>query len=201
VILAVVDPAVGTSQRPVAIRIDDHDACLIGPDNGLLLPAALRLGPISTAVELPRRSIGGPTFAGRDIYAPAAAKLAIGAPIGDLGVQIDPATLAGEAVPEPHSTADGRLRAEVLWVDRFGNAQLNVTPQQAGTLGSVVSVRAGGTTWTARTVTAYGDLKPDELGLVTDSYGLLALSYYGTSASQRLGLRAQSEVWLEPQGV
>ena len=188
VILGIVDPGVGTDRR--AIAIETEHAVLIGPDNGLLLPAALRLGPITTAVTLtgPRN-----TFAGRDVFAPAAARVAAGEPVNGLGEAIDPASIAGEAVPDP--VPDGsRLQAEVLWVDRFGNAQLNASPSHL----TPSSLTTGGATYDVRTVYAYGELEPGEIGLVVDSYGLLSVCLCRDSAVARLGLRPGDHVLLSP---
>jgi S-adenosylmethionine hydrolase len=201
VILAVVDPGVGTSRRAVAIEVAAAGAFLVGPDNGLLLPAATSLGPLTGAVELPVHQQGGATFAGRDVFAPAAAELALGAGLGGLGPPVDPHTLIGligTPVPEPHAGPDGSLQAEVLWVDRFGNAQLNARPADADHLGRLVHLRAGSHTGPARRVAAYGELGAGEVGLVTDSYGLLAVSCAGAPAAARLGLQAGDGVWIGP---
>lgn len=187
VILAVVDPGVATSRRAVAVEVAGADAALVGPDNGLLLPAALRLGSITAAVAL---EDGGGTFAGRDVFAPAAARLAAGAHVHHLGRPLDPATLAGEAVPEPVPDGPG-LRAEVLWIDRFGNAQLNAAPSA-----SFTSFTTGGTSHPVRTVRAFADLEPGEVGLVIDSYGLLAIALREASASAHLGLSPGQPVFL-----
>jgi S-adenosylmethionine hydrolase len=204
VILAVVDPGVGTSRRAVALEVASAGAALIGPDNGLLLPAATSLGPITTAVELaPPRIAGtgrGATFAGRDLFAPAAAQLAAGADLRRLGSLIDPAGLAGEPAPAPAPAPgpDGGLQAQVLWVDHFGNAQLNVGPADAEHLGALVTLTVPGHSSPARRVAAYADLDPAELGLVNDSYGLLAITCRDASAASRLGLQAGDPVWLGP---
>jgi S-adenosylmethionine hydrolase len=179
---------VGTERRAVAVATEQ--AVLVGPDNGLLLPVVLRLGPVLEAVALtgPRN-----TFAGRDVFAPAAARAAAGEAVERLGERIDPATLAGEPVPEP--TPEGaRLRAEVLWVDRFGNAQLNASPSHL----TPTSLTTGGATYDIRTVYAYGELEPGEIGLVVDSYGLLSVSLSRDSAAARLGLRPGDHVLLSP---
>jgi S-adenosyl-L-methionine hydrolase (adenosine-forming) len=203
VILAVVDPGVGTSRRAVALEVASAGAALIGPDNGLLLPAATSLGPITTAVELAPSKTGsagrGATFAGRDLFAPAAARLAAGADLGRLGSLIDPAGLAGEPVPPPEPGPGGGLQAQVLWVDHFGNAQLNAGPADADHLGALITLTAPRHSGPARRVAAYADLDPAELGLVNDSYGLLAIAYRDASAASRLGLRAGDPVWLGPQ--
>jgi S-adenosyl-L-methionine hydrolase (adenosine-forming) len=203
VILAVVDPGVGTKRRPIAISTE-AGAVLVGPDNGLLLPAALRLGPISFAVELEKQDVPGrgSTFDGRDLFGPAAARIATGADARSLGREIDTDSLKGERVPEPERGSDGEVRAEVLWVDRFGNAELNVRPAEVSHLGPVVDMRTRKRKWRARQVPAYGDLrvrrpgKPGELGLVRDSYGFLSISLNGESAAAFTGVRTGQSVWL-----
>jgi S-adenosylmethionine hydrolase len=202
VILAVVDPGVGTNRRAVAIEVPAAGAALVGPDNGLLLPAATSLGPITTAVELTPAPLGatgrGATFAGRDLFAPVAARLAAGAEVASVGSAIDPAGLAGEPVPTPEATPDGGLQCLVLWIDRFGNAQLNVSAADADHLGRDVSVRVPALSHTvsARRVAAYAELDPGEVGLVNDSYGLLALACRNASATSRLQLQNGHPVWL-----
>jgi S-adenosyl-L-methionine hydrolase (adenosine-forming) len=202
VILAVVDPGVGTGRRPVAIGTESG-AVLVGPDNGLLLPAALRLGPVTFAVELEKREVPdrGSTFDGRDLFGPAAARIATGVDPRGLGPEIDPDSLKGEPIPEPEREGDRDIRTEVLWVDRFGNAELNVRPAEVSHLGPVVDVRTRKRKWRARRVKAYGDLrgrrpgKPAELGLVQDSYGFLSISLNGESAAAFTGLRTGQSVW------
>jgi S-adenosylmethionine hydrolase len=201
VILAVVDPGVGTTRRAVAIEVADAGALLVGPDNGLLLPAATSLGPLTAAVELrPPEGLTsagpGATFAGRDLFARAAARLAAGADINSLGLPVDPASLAGEPIPVPQLTCDGGLRGEVLWIDRFGNAQLNVRPDDINPAGSIVTLVAGHHHGAARRADTYAELDPGEVGLVTDSYGLLSISCREASAAARLGLHTGDRVWL-----
>ena len=124
--VGVVDPGVGTARRPVAIRAGRGDV-LIGPDNGLLVPAAESLGGIGEARELTNRELWLPvttsTFHGRDIFAPVAAHLSAGdAPLDAVGPVI-----ADELVrlPEPEATAsDGAIETVVTYVDSFGNIRL-----------------------------------------------------------------------------
>lgn len=201
VILAVVDPGVGTARRAVAVRTER--AVLVGPDNGLLLPATLRLGGATEVVELAGNpDAPGATFAGRDVFAPAAARAALTTPfgqIGGLGTPVDPAGLAGEAVPAPVSE-DGGLRAEVLWVDHFGNAQINATPselQAAGLDGGPVRLELESITLAVEVVRAYGDIGgPGRVALVVDSYGMLSICADGHPVATELGLRPGSPVRL-----
>ncbi len=194
VVLGVVDPGVGTARRPVALKVAAAGATLVGPDNGLLIPAAYRLGPITEAVEIvpdvELRPPGewGATFAGRDVFAPAAARSALGATLDRIGTAIDPASLVGEPVRRPTRAGDV-VHAEVLWVDGFGNAQLNATaadlpaPSPADVL-----VEVGAASWAARLVGSYGDIAPDPVALVVDSYGHLSICCDRRSAAAAYGL-------------
>jgi hypothetical protein len=249
VVVAVVDPGVGTARRGVALRVRDSDAdapdlVLVGPDNGLLLRAADALGGISLAVELEQRdywlSARGPTFAGRDIFAPVAAHLAAGGDILALGPPIGPETLARLPAPAHRRHLDGSLEAEVTWVDHYGNIQLAAGPDDLVLSGEIDIAMAplggagthpshpgphqpgpgpAGTSvvppaaspadlvarpWTcavrARTVRAFGDLAPGELGLFVDSYGRLALCLYSASAAGQLGVDERNVLLLRPAG-
>jgi S-adenosylmethionine hydrolase len=197
VVLAVVDPGVGGPRRGVAVEVAAASVVLVGPDNGLLLPAALALGGATRAVELAADPIPGrgATFAGRDVFAPACARVATGADLLDLGRPVDPDTLEGDPVPAATVGRDG-VRGEVLWVDRFGNAQLSARPADADHLGPSLVLRSGGRQWPAARAAAYAELAPDQVGLVTDSYGLLAVSLNGAPAADRLGLARGATVWI-----
>jgi S-adenosylmethionine hydrolase len=198
VILGIVDPGVGTNRRNVAIEVAEAHAAFVGPDNGLLVAAALSLGPISLAVEIPPGTGRlGRTFDGRDVYAPVTARLAGGAPIMDMGVGIDPATLQGQPFQVARPDPRGTVQATVTWVDRFGNAQLDVTPRN---LPSLVHLRIRSQDFPVRIVGAYAELDGREVGLVVDSYGLLAITINGDSAATHLGLRAGDRVEVAPAG-
>src|SRR5688500_18743593 len=127
VVLAVVDPGVGTLRRGVAVEVGGGQSYLVGPDNGLLASAVAMCGGATAAVELanPEYHLEAPgaTFAGRDIFAPAAAHLCLGVPLEELGPPVDPLSLLPGLLPLTRDE-DGALVAEVLWVDRFGNSQL-----------------------------------------------------------------------------
>ncbi|GAA3187794.1 SAM-dependent chlorinase/fluorinase [Dactylosporangium siamense] len=190
--LAVVDPGVGTARRPIAIEAADG-GFLVGPDNGLLIPAAEALGGIRRAVHLRSAPDASRTFHGRDIFAPAAARLAEGADPASLGS----ATADLVRLPPPLllTLPDG-FTAEVLTVDRFGNVQLAVAasaaPVAVGVAWSDVTVDgrpavAGGT---------FGDAAPGGLVVFTDSAGYLAVAVNGGSAAALLGVSAGSHVTL-----
>src|SRR6476646_5136864 len=140
VVLAVVDPGVGSERRAVAVEVAEAEAVFVGPDNGLLASAVSMTGGATRAVSLTNDAYHlpspGPTFAGRDIFAPAAANLA------ELGELIDPVTLLPGVLPVS-TVEDGVLRTEVLWVDNFGNVQLNVGPEEIDHLGERIRLRIG----------------------------------------------------------
>ena len=203
VVLAVVDPGVGTDRRPVAVEVGDGASVLVGPDNGLLAPAVALVGGASRAVELVNpayrledRAELGATFDGRDVFAPAAAHLCCGLPLSELGPAVDPATLTPGMLPVSHFDGDD-LVAEVLWVDRFGNCQLNVDPAEIDALaaaGPPLQVAAGGDLRTAERARAYTEVQPGHVGLVTDSTGLVSLALPRRSAADELGLHEGTEV-------
>jgi S-adenosylmethionine hydrolase len=200
VVLAIVDPGVGTDRRGVAVEVGDGVSILVGPDNGLLAPAVALCGGATRAVSLTNPDYQlpspGPTFAGRDVFAPAAAHLCNGVALDDLGDAVSVATLLPGVLPVSYEE-DGALVGEVLWVDRFGNAQLNLDPSEIEMLDERVRLRFGDDSRTARRVTAFGDVGVGQLGLIVDSYGLVAVVVDRHSAADELGLRAGTEVRIE----
>ncbi len=194
VVLAVVDPGVGTSRRAVAVEVAGGEGVLVGPDNGLLGPAVGVLDGAGRAVELTDAafhlaSAAGATFAGRDVFAPVVAHLCNGVDLADLGAAVDPALLVPGLVPLPRHEADG-LHAEVLWVDRFGNCQLNVGPAELAALtdDEVVAVEVGDERRAARVVRTFAELGAGSLGLVLDSHGMYALVLDQRSAAAELAV-------------
>ncbi len=193
VVLAVVDPGVGSVRR--AIAVEAGPLVLVGPDNGLLAPAVAMLGGARRAVSLTNAAhhLGSPgvTFAGRDIFAPAAAQLCNGVELDELGDPVDVVTLLPQVVPLVRTDDDGTVHAEVLWVDTFGNVQLNVGPEELDPFGERLVLRWGTmptVTRAARRVTTYRDIGTGEIGLVVDSTGLVSLCLDRRSAAQDLGL-------------
>ena len=198
--LAVVDPGVGGSRRPLALR-DGSGRFYVGPDNGLLLPAAERFGGVAAAHELanPLYALDqvSRTFHGRDLFSPAAAHLALGVPLGELGPPIDPDALVRLDVPRP-DVGRRRLRATVLAVDRFGNAALNLTRddlEQASIVpGTTVEVETGGNRFFAVAARTFGDAREGDLVLYEDSYRNAAVAVSRGSAASLLGVDEGSEV-------
>ncbi len=193
VVLAIVDPGVGTARRAIAVEAGDDGMILVGPDNGLMAPAAAFLGGARRAVSLTNTSLhlgaAGPTFAGRDIFAPVAAHLSNGMDLTEVGDLVDPSGLLPGIVALTR-VEDGVVHGEVLWVDRFGNAQLNVDPNEIADFGTAVTLTIGSVVRTAKRANTYGSIRGSEIGLVVDSYGLVSVCLDRQSASRELGLAA-----------
>ncbi len=199
VVLAVVDPGVGTERRAIAVEVGGGQSYLVGPDNGLLAGGVAMCGGATAAVELSNTTYQlaapGPTFAGRDVFAPAAAHLCAGVPLADLGPPIDPLSLLPGLLPLTREE-EGTLVAEVLWVDRYGNCQLNVDPDDVAAFGPRVQLRWGDDVRTAERSPTYAGIAPGQAGLVVDSYGMLSVCLGKRSAAEELRLAVGTEVVL-----
>lgn len=204
VALAVVDPGVGTARRPIAARTDW--GVMIGPDNGLLAPAVAMVGGADLIVAIENTELRlpaeGATFDGRDVFGPAAAVIAAGqADIVDLGSEVDPGTVIPLMVPLVEHDAD-QVVGEVLWVDHFGNAQLNVTPADLRRIGvdqgSDVVLRVGAAEFGLTLVGAYGDVPPGEGLLHVDSYGQIAIAVRAGRADELFPIATGTAVTLRP---
>jgi len=205
--LAVVDPGVGTERRPIVLQTNRGDL-LVGPDNGLLEPAAGALGGILSAwrlipervrltASLPVNGLSS-TFHGRDLFAPAAALLACGSPLAVLAEAIPSESLVS-LVPALLERLPDAVRSEVVEVDRFGNVALSLDLDSVRPLADAVAVIVEGEpdpTWTARVVRTFADLKPGELGLLQDSWGHAGLTLNEASAAELLGARRGSVIRL-----
>ncbi|MET0459497.1 MAG: SAM-dependent chlorinase/fluorinase [Ilumatobacteraceae bacterium] len=201
VVLAVVDPGVGTARKAIAIEVAGGAGVLVGPDNGLLAPAVAIAGGAERAVELsdPAFHLEGAqvTFAGRDVFAPVAAHLCNGVDLAELGPSVDTALLMPGMVALPREEVDG-IHAEVLWVDRFGNCQLNVGPDDLAADVDVWGLTIDGGRRVARRARTFADLGPGSIGLVVDSQGMFAVVLDQQSAAAELQLAAGDAVIVEP---
>jgi S-adenosylmethionine hydrolase len=228
VVLAIVDPGVGTSRRGLCLDVASpagDPMLFVGPDNGLLIAAAESVGeaPVARAFELSRPDAlddRGATFDGRDFFAPTAAALCRGVAPNELGVAIDPRTLVRlfGGVVEQGRLTDGRacLRAEVTWVDHFGNVQLAATAADARSAGLPSGGSVEATTLTdeeldhspslpsalvpegmrLRCVSTFAELTRGELGLLVDANGHLAVVAGEASAAHWLNVTAGELVML-----
>ena len=200
--VAVVDPGVGTQRRPIAIRCVRGDV-LIGPDNGLLLPAAKALGGIAAVVVLDDERWWGPsrshTFHGRDLFAPVAAHVAAGVSFGDLGSPLD-ASLLVPAAALPIEAKAGELHTVVRIVDGFGTLVLagdrsDITTalgalEPGQPLRIIVGDQKIETVWANR----FGDVAEHDPLCYIDSAGRLALAVNRGSAAERYGATRRTPV-------
>lgn len=184
---AVVDPGVGTARRGIAIGTPN--GVLVGPDNGLLVWAAEALGGMDTVVELTNKDwFHGDvsrTFHGRDVFAPAAARIASGAPLGDAGPSVDQHTVV--RLPDPVVAAgDGWIEAEVMTVDRFGNVQLAATGALLSGLGTDLIVNGN---VSARRGSTFADVDKGDLLVYEDSAGQVGIAVNNGRAVVVLSVR------------
>ena len=191
--LAVVDPGVGSQRHGVVLVAGD--ALLVGPDNGLLLPAARRLGGVTDGYRLTNAHFQAAkvsrTFHARDVFAPAAAYLATGVPPSQLGDEVRVDRLVDLGLPAA-TVSRGVVAAPVRSIDRFGNIQLSATTADlargSGTDDQRLTLLTDHGTFEIRQVGTYSDLAHGELGLLEDSFGWLALVMDRAAAAQRLGV-------------
>jgi S-adenosyl-L-methionine hydrolase (adenosine-forming) len=179
--LAVVDPGVGSERRAIALRSADG-RFFVGPDNGLLMMATEVCGGITQAVHITSRAHMlhriSRTFHGRDVFSPAAAHLAAGVNLADLGPALDPGELVRRQDPE-HRLEGTVLTASVQYIDRFGNIQLPVTPEEVDGLfrpGALVEVQTEDDRYFAHCAATFADVDPGEFMLYEDASGLLSVA-------------------------
>ena len=197
--IAVVDPGVGTERRPIAIETARGDY-LVGPDNGLLLPGAQRLGGVARAHAIDnveyRLPVLTSTFHGRDLFSPAAAHLALGVPIEAIGPPIDARDLVDIDWPAV-VVGDGVLETSVIYRDTFGNLKLaGVTADLLEALdglehGDRVEVSLEGARPKRRRVAwapTFGEVAAGDYLLYEDSYGRLCIAQNQGNAAQTLPL-------------
>jgi S-adenosylmethionine hydrolase len=197
--VAVVDPGVGTERRAIALETARGDY-LIGPDNGLLMPGAERLGGINRChlIENPqyRLPVLSSTFHGRDIFAPAAAHLAAGVPLEHIGMEIDPEELTNLDWPQV-GVSEGQLTTAVIYRDTFGNAKLaGLTGDLAEAVGPLSTGdalvlglgRNGRRSEQVVWATTFGDVEAGQRLLYEDSYGRLCIAENQGSATDSLEL-------------
>lgn len=199
--VAVVDPGVGTERHPLAVATARGDV-LVGPDNGLLIPAAERLGGVTAAHRLEAREYQLPvistSFHGRDIFAPAAAHLVNGVPIEAFGPAVAPEALVRLAWPEVR-VRDGALETAIVYVDSFGNIKLvgEVADLEAAlgplSYGEVLHLRWADETGTQEAVVpwveTFGRVPLGAPLAYEDAYARVCLAANQASGAAVLGLR------------
>ena len=203
--LAVVDPTVGAggrdARRSIALRAGEDGQLFVGPDNGLLMAAAESVGGVAEAVDLGRSPFRlepvSATFHGRDIFAPAAAALAGGTALAEVGEPIEPESLAALELPRAE-VRDGALVAHVLGVDRFGNVILDAGHAQIADarlrLGDALEVQVGARRHPARYAVTFADVARGGLILYEDAQRMAALAVNRGSAADLLRVAVDDEL-------
>jgi S-adenosyl-L-methionine hydrolase (adenosine-forming) len=202
VYLAVVDPGDKNKRRGLAAEIQSG-AYLVGPDNGLLMPAAETLGGVVRAVHLtnPRYHVQpvSNAFHGRDVFSPVAAHLAAGADLDDMGEKVDPASMVTLDFPGFKREPDGSLVAEIIDIDRFGNVRLSVMQEDVDLrYGTAIEMGIREEIIEARYVETFGIVEDGDLVVVPDSHWRLSLAVNKGNAARALLLSIGEEVRLKP---
>jgi S-adenosylmethionine hydrolase len=198
--LAVVDPGVGSNRRALVLE-DGEGRLYVGPDNGLLLPAADRRGGATRAHELTNPEYAltpvSRTFHGRDIFSPAAAHLALGVALEELGPPIDPGVLVRLDLPVPSISAV-RIRATVLYVDAYGNVQLNLTTDDLEQVGVVPGTRVElvlrHERYYAVAARTFSDARPGDIILYEDAYENVSVAISGGNAASMLSVEPGQDI-------
>ena len=183
--VVVVDPGVGSSRVALAVAADGR--FLVAPDNGVLSPALIMPDARAVALSIPPGASS--TFHGRDVFSPAAAALAAGTPLDQVGSPF--ASPLVRCTPEPARTGDGAIRGEVITIDRFGNAITNVPGPLPGYGAWVGAMHLP-------LHDTYADVAPGEPVALTGSSGLIEIAVREGSAAQRLGLTRGAAIVLRP---
>ncbi len=200
VALAVIDPGVGTQRR--AIAAETPWGYFVGPDNGVLSPAVSLVGGAMQVVSIENPDVmlptEGATFHGRDVFGPAAAVIASGeASLAELGPIVAPDTLTPLLLPLCDIQPEA-VTGQVWWIDRFGNAQMNVGPDDVAGLGltpgSDMNIRIGTVEHQVPWVLTYGEVEPGQALVHVDSSGLLAVAIREGNAADELGLASLTGV-------
>lgn len=199
--VAVVDPTVGSARRAVVLQLADG-RLLVGPDNGLLWPAAQAGGGVRRAVDVSASPWAlaplAATFHGRDIFAPVAARLAAGGALDAAGTELEPSELVTLDLPQARLEA-GTLHVTALAADRFGNVQLGAVGEDLERLGSAIGGRlrltlSRGDTHPATHARTFSDVGDGELIVFEDASRQLALACNRGSAAAQLGLRGGDDL-------
>jgi S-adenosyl-L-methionine hydrolase (adenosine-forming) len=198
--LAVVDPGVGGDRRAVALRTADGRQ-FVGPDNGLLSLCFEAGGGVVEAVDIGRSPFAlqpvSATFHGRDIFAPVAARLAGGVTLGEAGEPFDPDGLVRLELPRP-VVEDGALVAHAVYLDRFGNVQLDGSGALGLRTGQSVAISVRGESWPGVYGRTFADVPVGELLVYEDSDARLAVAVNQGSAVDRLGISVGDELRIGP---
>ncbi len=203
VVLAVIDPGVGTERRAIVLRSRDG-RLFVGPDNGLFTFVAGRLRPVEvrqiTNRELFRARRVSSSFHGRDVFGPTAARLAAGVPFRSVGPLIDDYVLL-PITPAEH--VQGEVRGEVISIDHYGNLHTNIPDylllELEAERGDLLQVTVGEVTREAHLVNTYGDVPEGEPLILVASTDHLEVAVNMGQAKELFAATAGSPVVISPQ--
>ena len=198
IVVAVVDPGVGTDRRRIAVEVGEGESVLIGPDNGLLAPAVAMVGGPKQVIELTNSNFhlttSSTTFDGRDVFAPVAAHLANGVPLTELGDPIDPNSLMPAFIPVSYIEEE-ILFTEVLWIDQYGNIQLNIGIEDLPE--GQLQIKIGERTYPTNVVSAFDQIPEGGVGLIVDSAGLIAVASLRSSAALEFSVSTGDSIQIQ----
>ena len=196
VVLALVDPGVGSSRRLIAVEVGDGESILVGPDNGLLAPVVALVGGATRAVVLAQPATSAGSYrAEQALITSVVTRLCEGEDLAAVGTLVDP----GELVPGVLAFSEeknGAIEADVLWVDNFGNVQLNVAHDTLDSWPDKVIIQTTERPISATRVAAFSDLQEHHAGLIRDGSDMVSLVLFQESAAAHFELRAGDSVTL-----
>jgi S-adenosylmethionine hydrolase len=201
IFVAVVDPGVGTNRKPILLETKDGKF-FVGPDNGLFTLVMREFGVKRvrdiTNPEWMRKGKQSTSFHGRDIFAPAAAMLALGKPAEEAG----PELVHHVALPiRQPSVEDKQVTGEVIFVDRYGNVQVNFGVEMLEKInvssGDYVTVRIGDRKKVCKFVAAYGDVEIGEFLVLSASTGYMEIAVNQESAKEYFNAKIGLQIFVE----
>ena len=203
VLLAVVDPGVGTERKPVAIQTEW--GIMVGPDNGLLNLACATVGGAQKAHLLENEDwiipSEGNTFHARDIFSPFAAGLASSQlSIEECGEEVDLMNLQQYLIPLTEKK-ENEVKGEVMWIDHYGNCQTNISPEELSDLdkniGDVISLNINNQEIKMTWVSNYQEEGVNQIGIVTDSWGMISIFSRNKNAGEILDIQDGENVTIK----
>lgn len=199
--VCVVDPGVGTKRKAIAIKTKRGDY-LIGPDNGVLLPACELLNGIEKVVHITNKRYMltpvSPIFHGRDIFMPAAAHLANGVKIEELGRMIR----SGELTPAPYKNAEiknGKMECEVIHINKFGSVFINVlakTMEELFSIGETIKLKTKSRVISMPYQQTFGDVEKNNSVILNDDFGRVEIAVNQGSLANKFKLKAGDKIIL-----
>ncbi|MBI2523516.1 SAM-dependent chlorinase/fluorinase [Candidatus Woesearchaeota archaeon] len=203
--VCVVDPGVGTKRKPIIIKVGRGD-CLIGPDNGVLIPATRFLGGIKKIVEITNekymRKPVSPIFHGRDIFTPAAAYLSKGVKLEEFGEELKPEDLA-KAPYEEAEIRGSEIHAKIIAINKFGSLHLNIMhdawDEFGVKLGCSVTLYFKNDSLDTPFVMTFGDVEEGEDLIIKDDYGRIEVALNRDSFARKYDIKIGDDFVVEKE--